>query len=62
MNLNPATAVDGYKIDHKRQYPIGTQIVFSNLTSRGTRRKDTTEVVFAGLQYFIKDFLIKNWN
>ena len=62
MNLNPATAVDGYKIDHKRQYPIGTQIVFSNLTSRGTRRKDTEEVAFAGLQYFIKDFLIKNWN
>lgn len=62
MNLIPITAIDGYKVDHRRQYPNGTQVICSNLTSRGTRRKDTAEVVFAGLQYFIKDFLIKNWN
>lgn len=62
MNINPATLVDGYKIDHRRQYPQGTEIVVSNLTARSTRRKNTDKVVFAGLQYFLKEFLINQWN
>jgi nicotinamide phosphoribosyltransferase len=62
MKLNPATLVDGYKIDHRRQYPQGTEIVVSNLTARSTRRKNTDKVVFAGLQYFLKEFLINQWN
>ncbi|PRC92311.1 nicotinate phosphoribosyltransferase [Solimicrobium silvestre] len=61
MNLNPATAIDGYKVDHRRQYPDNTQVVFSNLTARTTRREYTSYLVFFGLQYFIKSFLIKNW-
>ncbi|MCD6027134.1 MAG: nicotinate phosphoribosyltransferase family protein [Solimicrobium sp.] len=61
MNLNPATAIDGYKVDHRRQYPDNTEIVFSNLTARTTRRRYTDQLVFFGLQYFIKSFLIKNW-
>lgn len=62
MKINPATLVDGYKIDHRRQYPHGTEIVVSNLTARSTRRKNTDKVVFAGLQYFLKEFLINQWN
>ncbi|MFC7421916.1 nicotinate phosphoribosyltransferase [Iodobacter arcticus] len=62
MNLNPVTAIDGYKVDHRRQYPDQTEIVFSNLTARTTRRTYTDKMVFFGLQYFIKDFLIKRWN
>ncbi|AZN35203.1 nicotinate phosphoribosyltransferase [Iodobacter ciconiae] len=62
MNLNPVTAIDGYKVDHRRQYPDQTEIVFSNLTARTTRRNYTDKMVFFGLQYFIKDFLIKCWN
>ncbi|AMC33351.1 nicotinate phosphoribosyltransferase [Janthinobacterium sp. B9-8] len=62
MNLNPVTAIDGYKVDHRRQYPDQTEIVFSNLTARTTRRTYTDKMVFFGLQYFIKDFLIKGWN
>ena len=62
MKLNPATAIDGYKVDHRRQYPDNTEVVFSNLTARTTRRDYTDHVVFFGLQYFIKSFLIKNWN
>ncbi|MEB0010944.1 nicotinate phosphoribosyltransferase [Glaciimonas sp. Gout2] len=61
MNLNPATAIDGYKVDHRRQYPDNTEVVFSNLTARTTRRKYTDHLVFFGLQYFIKSFLIKSW-
>lgn len=61
MNLNPVTAIDGYKVDHRRQYPDNTQIIFSNLTARATRREYTKEMVFFGLQYFVKNFLIKTW-
>lgn len=62
MKLNPVIAIDGYKVDHRRQYPDGTQLIFSNLTARGTRRSYTDKMVFFGLQYFIKDFLIDSWN
>lgn len=62
MKLNPIIAIDGYKVDHRRQYPDGTQLIFSNLTARGTRRTYTNKMVFFGLQYFVKDFLIDSWN
>jgi nicotinamide phosphoribosyltransferase len=62
MQTYPETQIDGYKVDHRRQYPNGTEIINSNLTARGTRRQDTQEVVFFGLQYFIKEYLINQWN
>ncbi|WP_348944078.1 nicotinate phosphoribosyltransferase [Chitinibacter sp. FCG-7] len=62
MRLNPVTAIDGYKVDHRRQYPDNTEIIFSNLTARTTRRDYTDEMVFFGLQHFVKDFLIESWN
>jgi nicotinamide phosphoribosyltransferase len=62
MKINPVTLIDGYKCDHKRQYPDNTEIIFSNLTARSTRRPNTDKVVFAGLQYFVKEYLIKQWN
>jgi nicotinamide phosphoribosyltransferase len=46
MNLNPVTAIDGYKVDHRRQYPDNTEVVFSNLTARTTRREYTDHLVF----------------
>ena len=62
MNINPSTLIDGYKVGHIHQYPDNTQVIFSNLTARSTRRPNTTKVVFAGLQYFLKEYLIKQWN
>lgn len=61
MNINPSTATDTYKLDHRRQYPEGTSLVFSNLTARKSRR-NFEKSVFFGLQYFIKEYLIKQWN
>ena len=61
----PTTLIDGYKVDHRRQYPENTQQIVSNLTARGTRRDEKTfsgKVVFFGLQYFIKEYLVKYWN
>ena len=62
MYLNPVTAIDGYKVDHRRQYPDNTQVIFSNLTARKSRRGYTEQMVFFGLQYFIKHYLIDSWN
>lgn len=62
MNTNPSTLIDGYKVGHIHQYPEHTEVIGSNLTARSTRRKNTDKVVFAGLQYFLKEYLIKQWN
>lgn len=60
--MYPETSTDGYKVDHRRQYPKNTTLVFSNLTPRKTRREGVNSVVFFGLQYFIKKYLIQEWN
>lgn len=66
ININPAIIIDGYKTGHKDQYPENTQEVYSNFTPRNNKHfkswnKDNN-VVFFGLQYFIKNYLIKEWN
>jgi len=54
--------IDGYKADHRRQYPEGTEFVYSNFTPRQSRIDGVNEVVFFGLQYFVKEYLIERWN
>ena len=55
--LNPVTLIDGYKLDHRRQYPEGTTKVYSNWTPRMSRVPSQEEVVFFGLQYFLQRYL-----
>ncbi len=67
MRINPLTAIDFYKADHRRQYPKGTEFVYSNFTPRSSRHAPVLDdfegkVVCFGLQGFIKDFLIDTWN
>lgn len=66
MKKNPLTAIDFYKADHRSQYPEGTQLVYSNLTPRSSKLFNkpffNDDIVFFGLQYFIKDFLQDTWN
>jgi nicotinamide phosphoribosyltransferase len=45
---------DSYKVSHYLQYPNDTEIVYSYYESRGGK---FSEVVFFGLQYYIKEFL-----
>lgn len=55
---------DGYKLDHRRQYPDNTKYVYSNWTPRSCKYYPETNegaVVF-GIQYFIKEYLIKQFN
>ena len=61
MTINPALLIDGYKLDHRRQYPAKTEYVYSNWTPRASRHKDIKEVVFVGLQYFLKHYLTEEF-
>jgi len=60
--ISPIVLKDFYKTDHRRQYPTGTEIVYSNLTPRGSRVPGVDHVVVFGIQYFVKEYLIKRWN
>jgi nicotinamide phosphoribosyltransferase len=59
----PVLLKDFYKVGHKAQYPDHTSLVYSNLTPRGTRRTPSPSgVVWFGLQYFIKEYLMRQFN
>ncbi|WP_420571038.1 nicotinate phosphoribosyltransferase [Kordia sp.] len=60
--MNPLLLTDGYKLGHKEQYPQGTTKVYSNWTPRKSRINGINKVVFFGLQYFIKEYLIKQFD
>ena len=45
---------DSYKFTHWKQYPPGTEQVYSYFESRGGK---WPEVVFFGLQYYLKRYL-----
>lgn len=62
MIISPILLKDGYKVGHKFQYPEGTTLVYSNLTPRKSRNSEINEIVFFGLQYFIKEYLQKQFD
>lgn len=59
--ISPILLKDGYKVGHKFQYPEGTTLVYSNLTPRKSRNPELTEVMFFGLQYFMKEYLVRQF-
>ncbi|UKN00771.1 nicotinate phosphoribosyltransferase [Paracrocinitomix mangrovi] len=59
--MNPLLCTDGYKVDHRRQYPDKTTLVYSNWTPRKSRIEGIDEVVFFGLQYFLKRYVIDDF-
>lgn len=60
--MNSLHLADGYKVDHRNQYPKGTEMVYSNWTPRTSRIPGIDKVVFFGLQYFIKEYLQKDFD
>ena len=54
---------DGYKLDHRRQYPENTEYVYSNWTPRSCHYypEATEGTVVFGIQYFIKEYLMKQF-
>src|SRR5262252_3391094 len=51
---NLVLKTDSYKFTHWKQYPPGTQFVYSYLESRGGMFGQT---LFFGLQYYLKEYL-----
>lgn len=62
MKISPILLKDGYKVGHKFQYPEGTTLVYSNLTPRKSRIEGSDHIVFFGLQYFIKEYLMAQFD
>lgn len=62
MKINPMLLVDFYKIHHTRMYPEGMTLLYSNFTPRKSRIPGIDKVVVFGLQHFIKEYLINQFN
>lgn len=54
--------LDSYKNSHRVQYSPHTEKVYSTWTPRKSRMEGVDKVVFFGLQYFIKDYLVDCFN
>ena len=61
MFIPSVNNTDGYKTSHYAMMPPGTNKVFANFTNR-TSRRNLDKVVIFGLQYFVKRYLIQDWN
>lgn len=62
FNINPLLESDFYKQVHWNQYPKNVTKVVSYWIPRGTRIDGWNDVVMFGLQSFIKEFLIDDFN
>lgn len=62
MQIPALNLTDGYKVDHRRQYPHNTVKVYSNFTPRKSRVPENDMLVFFGLTIFIKDVLIREFS
>lgn len=61
-NLSAMLLLDFYKLAHRPMYPYSTEYVYSTWTPRTSRIKGITDVVVAGQQAFIKNYLIGFYN
>lgn len=58
----PTLLSDSYKQSHYQMYPKGLTKLYSNFTARKSRIQGVNKVVFFGLQYFVLEYLIKQFN
>lgn len=58
---NPLNLTDSYKVGHHDMYPDGMTFLLSNWTPRSSRIDGVKKVVFFGLQGFIKEILMKEF-
>lgn len=62
MKVLPVLQSDSYKQFHFMMYPNGMTKLYSNMTPRSYKRIKGEVSVFFGLQYYIKEYLINQWN
>ena len=60
--MNPLLLVDSYKVHHTRMYPEGMTKLYSNFTPRKSRIDGIDKVVVFGIQHFVLEYLIKQFN
>lgn len=64
----PLTSTDSYKLSHRGFMDPRTEYIYSNMTPRSGKYFPVSKeffddrAVFFGMQYFIKDYLIREWN
>lgn len=58
----PILLKDGYKVGHIFQYPKDTTLVYSNLTPRSSRVPGVDKVVAFGFQYFVLEYLVRQFD
>ena len=62
MKISPLLCSDSYKQCHHRLYPSNLEYMYSNTTPRYSRVDGVNEVVVFGTQYFVEEYLIKQWD
>jgi len=62
MQILPILLSDSYKQFHWMMYPQGITKLYSNMTPRSFKHLKCDKAVFFGLQYYIKEYLINQWN
>jgi nicotinamide phosphoribosyltransferase len=60
--IHPCLLKDFYKVGHKFQYPKDTTLVYSNFTPRASRVPGVDGVIAFGFQYFVLEYLIRQFN
>lgn len=66
--MNSMLLTDGYKLDHRRQYPEGTEYIYANWTARSAKHfplpkgKELDGYVVFGIQYLCMKYLIEEFN
>lgn len=66
--MNSMLLTDGYKLDHRRQYPKGTECVYSTWIPRNMEylseklNVKVDKAVSFGFQFFVKKYLVENFN
>lgn len=70
MRISPLFAIDGYKLSHRPQYPVGTSKVYGNFTPRSNKYAHApyfkgitggTPLVWAGMQTFIAEWFLNRF-
>lgn len=54
--------LDSYKSSHRVQYSPNTEVIYSTWTPRKSRLENIDKVVTFGIQAFIQDYLVDNFN
>ena len=62
MNMNPFLLTDFYKLTHILQYRKELRQLTSYLTPRSSRLPNIDHVVMFGLQMYVKDYVVDNFN